>query len=367
MNAETVTENTGLDCTEALCARVREAAESGTPLALMGSGSKAFLASRTDGTPLDVTGHHGVVHYAPEELVLTVRGGTRLVEVETLLAEHDQMLAFEPPHYGEGATIGGTLAAGLSGPRRAAAGAARDFLLGTRVINGRGEALRFGGEVIKNVAGYDVSRLMVGAFGTLGLILEASFKVLPRPRFEQTIVQEAPDPAEALKRLRDWALKPLPISASAIHARRLHLRLSGAQSAVEQASRQLGGEALADGDSFWHSLREQRLAFFADRRPLWRVSVPPAMSLLPEAVVVAGDRVVEWDGALRWVKTEAPAAEIFAAAGVRGGHAMLYRNEPPASPRRQPLPAPLLALHQRVKAALDPHGVFNPGCFYPEL
>ncbi|HEU0198422.1 MAG TPA: glycolate oxidase subunit GlcE [Nevskiaceae bacterium] len=359
---------TDADHTEAYCARVRKAAESGSPLVLAGSGSKAFLGPRgAGGETLDVTTHRGIVHYAPNELVLTLRAGTELAIAEAALAEHDQMLAFEPPHYGPHATIGGTLAAGLSGPRRASAGSARDFILGMRIVNGRGEALRLGGEVIKNVAGYDVSRGVVGAFGTLGILLEASFKVLPRPRSERTLVQEAPDAAAALKRLRERVLKPLPLSASAWHAGKLYLRLSGAEQAVVEAARELGGEWLADDAPFWQALREQQLAFFTDARPLWRLSVAPAAALVPDTLVAAANRLVEWDGALRWLKTEAPPEELFAAAKARGGHATLWRNAAEGTPIRQPLAESLRALHRRVKAALDPHGIFNPGRFYPEL
>lgn len=360
---------TDADCTNELAAQIQDAVAGRRPLTIAGSGSKAFLVPRGDGTRLDVRPHRGIVHYAPEELVLTVRAGTPLVEVEAALAERGQMLAFEPPHYGEGATIGGTLAAGLSGPRRAAAGSARDFVLGMRVVNGRGQVLRFGGEVIKNVAGYDVSRLMVGAFGTLGVMLEASFKVLPRPVCERTVVHAAPDAALAIKQLREWALTPQPISASAWHEGRLYLRLSGSEAAVRQAAAgPLGGEEVAEGVAFWHQLREQQLAFFDDARPLWRISVPPAATLLPDSLVAAKDRIVEWDGALRWVKTRAAVRDMFAAAAERGGHAMLYRNAASnARGRRQPLPPPLLALHKRVRAALDPHGIFNSGCLYTEL
>lgn len=355
------------DCTEALRARVLDAIGHRTPLTVAGSGSKAFLGHAVEGVPLDVGAHRGVVHYAPEELVLTVRAGTALAEVETLLGERGQMLAFEPPHYGDDATIGGTLAAGLSGPRRAAAGSARDFVLGARVLTGRGEVLRFGGEVIKNVAGYDLSRLMVGAHGTLGVLLDASFKVLPRPRCEWTLVQDAPDSAAAVGRLCAWAGKPLPISASAVWSGRLYLRLSGAEPAVAQAARQLGGERLDDGDVFWRDLREQRLAFFDDQRPLWRLSLAPATVPLHQPLASAGDCLLEWGGALRWLKTDAPAEHVFAVARKHGGHATLWRNAPAGAPRSQPLPAPLLALHQRVKAALDPHGLFNRGRLYPEF
>ncbi len=353
------------DCTEALRARVNEAIEQATPLTLVGSGSKRFLGPRGGGMPLEVSGHRGVVHYAPEELVLTVRAGTLLAEVEALLAERGQMLAFEPPHFGPGATIGGTFAAGLSGPRRAAAGSARDFVLGMRFINGRGEMLRVGGEVIKNVAGYDLSRLMVGAFGTLGLILDVSLKVLPQPRAEMTLVHEIRDHAQAIGQLCNWAGKPLPITATCLESNRLSLRLSGAESAVQQAAQQLGGEMATDGAGFWHDLREQRLAFFDDPRPLWRLSLPPVTPSL--ALAPIEDSLIEWSGAQRWLKTEAAAESVYATARAVGGHATLYRNGGSAAERFQPLLPALLEVHKRLKAALDPSGIFNPGRLYKEF
>lgn len=358
---------TEADCTEELRARVDEAIKQAAPLALVGSGSKSFLGPRADGTPLDVRGHRGVVHYAPEELVLTVRAGTPVAEVENLLAGRGQMLAFEPPHFGPGATVGGTFAAGLSGPRRAAVGSARDFVLGMRFISGRGDVLRVGGEVIKNVAGYDLSRLMVGAFGTLGLILDVSLKVLPRPRAEQTLVQDVRDHAQAIGQLCAWAGKPLPITATCVEAHRMSIRLAGAESAVQHAARQLGGETLADGATFWRDLREQQLAFFDDPRPLWRLSLPPATPPLSERLAVTEDCLVEWGGAQRWIRTGTDAESVYAAARTAGGHATLYRNGSRDAACFQALPPALLEIHKRLKRAFDPHGIFNPGRMYKEF
>lgn len=355
------------DRTDDLRDRVLQAVEKNAALAVIGSGSKAFLGPTTSGAKLDVSSHRGVVHYAPEELVLTVRGGTRLHEIEMLLAEHRQMLAFEPPHFGSEATIGGACAAGLSGPRRVAVGSVRDFVLGMRFINGRGEVLRVGGEVIKNVAGYDLSRLMVGAFGTLGVILDVSLKVLPQPQAEATLVFECDTQTAALKQLGAWALKPWPISATCHNAERLHLRLSGAAAAVQQAAARLGGEAVSDGAALWRDLREQQCRFFDDASPLWRISVPPATPPLDATLAAPQDRLMEWSGGLRWLKTTASPEALFDAARNVGGHATLFRNGDTASERFQPLPAPLLAIHQRVKQALDPQGLFNPGRIYRTL
>ncbi|HEY0178385.1 MAG TPA: glycolate oxidase subunit GlcE [Dokdonella sp.] len=350
------------DASAELAERVRDAAARRAPLRLRGSGSKDFLGPRGDGDALDLRAHAGIVRYAPDELVLTARAGTRLADVEAALAEHGQMLGFEPPHFGADATLGGTLAAGLSGPRRASAGASRDFVLGLRLLDGRGETLRFGGEVMKNVAGYDVSRLMIGAFGTLGAILEASLKIVPKPRAERTLALELDAPA-ALDRLRAWAQRPLPISASAIVGGRLYLRLSGADAAVRAAALELGGDPLDDADAPWTSLREHTHAFFADPRPLWRLSTAPAAPL----AAPAGALLVEWHGAQRWLKTDAAAADVRAAAAAAGGHATRFRADAPGDDAFHPLPPALLALHRRLKATFDPHAVLNRGRLHPEL
>lgn len=342
-------------------ARVVDAIERRAPLAIVGGGSKHFLGREPQGEPLALGEHRGVIDYHPEELVLTARSGTPLSELEALLAEHDQMFAFEPPHFGAAATLGGTIAANLSGPRRAYAGAARDFVLGTRIVNGRGEILRFGGEVMKNVAGYDVSRLVTGAMGTLGVILDVSLKVLPRPRETITLVQSS-TPRAAIGSLCRWAAAPLPISASYVEAGRLYVRLSGTASALTEARPVIGGEVLEDASTFWLEVREQRRSFFADEMPLWRISVPPAAPLdLP------GEQVIEWGGALRWTKSNAPAETIRAVAAEHGGHAMLFRSRVRSPEPYHPLPEPLMQLHRRIKAAMDPHGIFNRGRLYAEF
>ena len=321
--------------------------------------------------------------------MLSARGGTPLAEVRAALAEKGQMLAFEPPAFGEAATIGGAVAAGLSGPARPYAGAVRDFVLGTRVLNGKGEALRFGGEVMKNVAGYDVSRLMTGAFGTLGVLLEVSLKVLPRPTRVCTVVLEA-SAGEAVARCNAWAAKPLPITGACHHGERLRVRLAGTAGGVAAAIDAIGGEVVGDeaaggetidggaaggeaaggetidggtaGDeAFWTALREQTLPFFTrDGPPLWRMSVPPGAA----ALEVAGDCLIDWGGALRWLRTDAPAAEVRAAAERAGGHATLFRGGDRTGAVFHP-PAPaVLKLHERIKAAFDPAGILNPGRMY---
>lgn len=349
----------GVDGTEALAAAVRAAAAAGTPLCVRGGGTKAFYGRATDGDDLDVTLHRGIVRHEPTELLLTARAGTPLSEVEAALAERGQMLPFEPPAFGARATLGGTIACNLSGPRRPYAGAARDFVLGIRVLTGRGEALRFGGEVMKNVAGYDVSRLMTGALGTLGVLLEVSLRVLPRPEAEVTLAREA-SAAEALDRMHAWGRLPLPVSATCHVGGRLHVRLSGTAAGVAAACGQIGGDAVPDGAAFWPRIREQTHPFFADARPLWRLSVrsdaPP-----PE---LPGEQLIEWGGALRWLLADADGARVRAAARALCGHATRFRGHGGAQDVFTEPPAPVLALHRRLKAAFDPGGILNPGRMY---
>jgi glycolate oxidase FAD binding subunit len=334
------------------------------PLRIRGGGSKDFYGSELRGEVLDTRGHAGIVSYEPTELVITARAGTPLAEIEATLAEQGQFLACEPPCFGGAATVGGLVAAGLSGPRRAAVGAVRDFVLGIRLMDGEGRDLTFGGQVMKNVAGYDVSRLMAGSLGTLGLILEASIKVLPRPVAELTLRFELPQ-ARALESLNAWAGQPLPISASAWHDGTLSLRLSGARAAVAAARDKLGGEAVADGPAaaFWADLREQRLDFFAGDEPLWRLSLPSVVGVLD----LPGGQLIEWGGAQRWWRGGLAPARLHELASRAGGHALLFRGGGRAAGVFQPLPPPLMQLHRQLKAAFDPRGVLNPGRLYPDL
>lgn len=351
------------DQTDALRAAVTQAVATGLPLRIVGGGSKAFYGRATAiGQTLTVAAHRGVVRYEPTELFITARAGTPLRDVEAALAEQGQMLGFEPPHFGDTATLGGAVACGLSGPRRPYAGSARDFVLGVRVLNGNGDLLRFGGDVMKNVAGYDVSRLMVGALGTLGVLLEASLKVLPRPALELTLMQScAAD--QALATSIRWAGQPCPLSAAAYVGDRLYIRLSGAASAVQTAAQHLGGESLAEAATFWAALREQTHPFFAGTAPLWRIVVPPATSLLP----LTGAWLWEWGGAQRWLRSDLPSATIRAVVTAVGGHATLFRSGDRQSAVFQPLSSALLVLHQRLKQSFDPHGLFNPGRLYPDF
>jgi glycolate oxidase FAD binding subunit len=347
---------------EAMAERVRASAQDARPLRPRGGGSKDFYGNELAGEPLDTRAYAGLVNYEPSELVVTARCGTPLAELERELAANGQMLPFEPPHFGAGATLGGCVAAGLSGPRRASAGAVRDFVLGARLLDGRGRLLAFGGEVMKNVAGYDVSRLLAGSLGTLGVILEVSLKVLPRPAAETTLRLEAPQD-KALEWMNQWAGKPLPISATCYLNGELSVRLSGAAAAVRSARETFGGEELGDGEKFWAALREQTHPYFAPEVPLWRLSLPSSAA----ALRLPGAELIEWGGALRWLSSAGEARAIREAAQHAGGHATLFRARDKSPGAFAPLAPVHMRLHRELKAVFDPARIFNPGRIYSDL
>jgi len=339
-----------------LASRIKDHAARKAAVRIRGGGTKDFYGARIDGEPLDVSGYSGIVAYEPRELVLTVRAGTRLGEIEQVLAAEGQMLPFEPPGFGEAATIGGTVACNFSGPRRPFAGAVRDFVLGARIVNGKGEDLSFGGRVIKNVAGYDVSRLMAGALGTLGVLTEISFKVLPRPTAESTLAFEL-DEAHMIETVNRWAGQPLPLSATAWEAGVLRVRLSGASSAVAAARAKLGGTEMPDGAPYWEGLREQRLPFFSGDRPLWRLSV--AQTAAP--IGLDFPQLIEWGGGVRWVSGALGATRAREAAEKAKGHATLFRGGDRAAGVFHPLAPAIAKIHRRLKDAFDPAGILNLG------
>ncbi len=348
--------------------RVRAAAAAGTGLCIRGGGTKDFYGQAPAGVPLEMRFYRGITSYEPTELVVTVRCGTPLAEVQAELGARGQMLAFEPPAFGPAATIGGAVAAGLSGPRRASAGAVRDFVLGATLLDRSGSVLRFGGQVMKNVAGFDLSRLACGSLGILGPIVEVSLKVLPIPPAERS-VRMALDEATALHALNEWGGQPLPLSASAWHDGALTLRLSGAEPAVDAAERRLVRERgalpleAARAQAFWTGVREQADPFFGGAAPLWRLSVPataPALGL-------AGASMIEWGGAQRWLRSDAAADAIRAAAARVGGTATLFRGGDRAAGVFHPLSPVSAALQRRLKQTFDPGRLFNPGRMYPDL
>ncbi len=351
------------DASQVLLEQVNQAIQVGLPLRIQGANSKAFLGREVAGEVLDTRVHRGIVTYDPTELVITARAGTPLSELNAALEQAGQMLPCEPPTFSDAgvgdATVGGMIAAGLSGPRRPWAGSVRDFVLGTRVITGLGKHLKFGGEVMKNVAGYDLSRLMAGSFGCLGVITEVSLKVLPKPRLCTSIALEM-DSTRALARLAEWGQQPLPISAASHDGRVLRLRLEGGEGSVAAAHDRLGGESI--DPVYWRALNEHRLDFFTDGRPLWRLSLPTNTDVLD----LPGEQLIDWAGAQRWLKSSACGSEIRAIVNAVGGHATCYSHGLDDTPF-QPLATPVLRYHRQLKAQLDPHGVFNPGRMYAEI
>jgi glycolate oxidase FAD binding subunit len=339
---------------------IRKAAAEQTLLRIRGSGSKDFYGLALIGDVLDTRALTGIVDYGPTELVMTARTGTPLREVEKALADGGQMLAFEPPHFGPEATLGGSIASGFSGPRRAAMGSARDFVLGVRIVNGLGEDLRFGGQVMKNVAGYDLSRLLTGSFGTLGLITEVSVKVLPLPQEERTL-RFALDEETAIESMNKWAAKPLSLSATCHVGGVLYVRLSGAAAAVAASQKKLGGDIVEDADAFWQSIREQTHPLFRDGPALWRFSINPTAARLG-----LGRQLIEWSGGLRWIAADLDPSQAFAAAHKAGGHATLFRDGNKRHGIQQFSPG-LLAIHKKLKRAFDPHGILGPGRIHADF
>lgn len=341
---------------------VASAVASKSALCIRGGGTKDWYGQTLLGDPLSTREHAGILAYEPTELVITARSGTLLSEIEAVLAEQNQMLAFEPPRFGSESTIGGVVAAGLSGPRRQAVGAVRDFLLGAALMDGKGEVLRFGGQVMKNVAGYDVSRMLAGSLGTLGLILDVSLKVLPKPLAERTLRFEMRK-TESIEQVNRWGGQPLPITATAWHGGVLLVRLSGAEVALNAGQQKMGGEVVVDADPIWDELRDQRNAFFGADGPLWRLSVPSAIPPL----ALKGEQMIEWGGAQRWLRTDLDAQFVRDAASKVGGHATLVRGGDKNAGVFHPLTPALLGIHRNLKNAFDPSGIFNPGRMYTEF
>jgi glycolate oxidase FAD binding subunit len=351
--------------------RMQAARARRAPLQIVGGGTKAFYGEAPRGEPLSLRDLAGITSYEPSELVVTVRAGTPLAELENALAAKGQCLPFEPPRFAAGGTVGGMVAAGLAGPSRAAVGALRDYVLGLTLLDGRGELLTFGGQVMKNVAGYDISRLIAGSWGVLGIICEVSLKVLAAPAETATLEFEWGE-QRALEELARWRARPLPLQASAWCEGRLRIRLAGSRAAVLEARTRLGGTGVdqAAAFAFWESVRDHRHEFFAlaaeelaQGTALWRLSVP----LTAEALSLSGRQFVEWGGAQRWWRTAAPAAELRAAAVGAGGHATLVRAADKSAGAFTPVGGELMRIHRALKDAFDPERILNPGRLYADL
>ena len=364
------------DLTNEFVAQIKDAAGQQSALIIEGSGSKRWYGNAVnEQNKLSTPGHTGILDYDPAELVLTARAGTTIVELEKALAERGQMLPFEPPRYSLASTLGGVIAAGLSGPARPYAGGVRDFVLGLHIIDGKGDELKFGGQVMKNVAGYDVSRLMTGSLGILGLMTQVSLKVLPVPLAQSTLCFELSE-AAAIHQVNAWSAKPLPITGSAWYQGVLSVRLAGARAAVASAEQQLGGTKLAPDVALklWIDLQNQTHAFFCNasvmsgRGSLWRMSLPAIAPAINAATIPgAQDQLIEWGGAQRWLWSDASPESIRMLARSMGGHAVLFNNQHAIGDVFDKLNPALLAIHQRLKNTFDPHGIFNPGRLYQGL
>ncbi len=360
------------DLSQKLIEQINNAVGKKSPLVITGGGSKAFYGNRIEGEVISTAEHTGIIEYQPSELVITVRSGTLLSELEAELKANKQMLAFEPPQHSAGSTIGGVIACGLSGPRRPACGAARDFVLGTTIINGKAEKCRFGGQVMKNVAGYDVSRLMVGAQGTLGVLLDISIKVLPIDETEITLRSQI-DLNSAIKHIRQWIKQGLPITASCYHKNTLYIRLSSTHSAVKKAHNTISNLCNAEetDNNIWLEIKNQTHDFFTDNsaadKNLWRCSHQSNTEFYGDTE----NQLIEWNGALRWVHSN---NELHTKAAQLGGHATRYpldKNGKKSSDNSndifQPLQPGLLKIHQRLKQSFDPECILNPGRLYQEM
>ena len=340
--------------------RVTQALASGTALAIRGGGSKSFYGQSVEGEPLELGLHTGIIDYDPAELVITLRAGCKLADVEALLAENNQMLGFEPLQLNESSTIGGVVASALAGPRRAWAGRVREFILGAKILSGRGEIMNFGGRVIKNVAGFDVSRLMVGALGTLCVILEVSLRLIPCFETEQTLVFEHSSSKEHINWVNALSSKPLPLSASLWYGGCSSIRLSGSHQGVDSAVQQLGGDK---EQNIWPDLRQQKHKFFSAEGFILRLSLPQTC----EQFLSDEIELIEWGGALRWMSGDSDLQSLRQKIEKLNGSLCVYRGAGVDTEIFQPLSKPMMRLHRSLKSSFDPAGILNPGRLYPGL
>lgn len=353
-----------LNIEEDLQTQIESVAANGVAVRIVGGNTKAFYGHAVDAVDIDVSGHSGIIDYDPAELVITLRAGCKLKDVEALLAEKNQMFGFEPPKFSDEATIGGMVASGLTGPRRAFSGAIRDFILGVKLLNGRGEIVNFGGRVIKNVAGFDVSRLMVGALGTLGVLLEVSIRIIPKFEAEATLVFEHAEAQAHIDWINQQRRLPYPISASVWYKGQTQIRLSGSQQGLDSACKELGGDNKVNNDGAWAELKEQSHPFFNQGKSIVRVSVP---SVEPD-FLTAESQLIEWGGAQRWVEaTQDHLDQLRRQAEYHRGMVCAYRGfDEPTELFHRPTDA-VMTLHRNLKSSFDPAGIFNPGRLYSGL
>jgi len=356
------------DLTDSLADRLRAATADRKPVRIVGGDTKRFYGrkilpevSGINLVNLGVAGHRGILRYDPAELVVTARGGTPLADIEAALSEKDQHLPFEPPSFGPDATLGGTVAAGIAGPARHASGPVRDYLLGTRMLTGDGRVLRFGGEVMKNVAGYDVSRLMAGSLGILGVLLDVSIKVLPRAPASRTL-EIAVDQGDALRRMQALVRTGLPVTASAWLNGHWYVRVEGSPRSLDDAAAHIGGSEVYHDAGFWRGLREQTAPFFGNAARLWRAHVPAHVPPL----AVNAPACIEWNGMQRWY-ADVDAEPLHSLVEAAGGHVTCFRGAPAETEVFAPLAPAVLLLHRSLKAVFDPAGILNPGRMYAGL
>ncbi|MGK0270345.1 MAG: glycolate oxidase FAD binding subunit [Cocleimonas sp.] len=347
---------------------VKVAISDKSPLYIHGGNSKLFFGNIVDAKPLDISPHTGIIDYEPTELCITVRAGTLLSDIEKVLTAENQILPFEPPQYSPNATIGGALATGISGPRRAYTGSVRDAILGVKIINGEGEIVSFGGQVMKNVAGYDLSRMMVRSQGTLGVILEVSIRLLPKPKDEITISLEGSQ-SFAINFFQSLRTQQLPVTASAWFNDQAFLRLSGSEKSLAFQLKEMisnnKASPVENPSQFWNDIRDHKHHFFGRMdKPLWRLSLPPAADEIKQ---INDNQLIEWGGAQRWVNTNTPPNIVHSSANSRNGYATLFQGNIPETSCFPKLDDNLLKLHRQLKNNMDPNHIFNPGRMYSGL